>query len=146
MRCVSIVALLMAEALHAAPALQVRIMLERVDHSLVTVSPRHEFHSGDRIHLRVSLSEPADVYVLNKTRADFSIDPAALRAARTGDVETISGLPHIVFGPVRLTAGETDLAAVSFDESAGIEKLLVVAASRPSEPPTVIEMDLRHAN
>jgi hypothetical protein len=52
----------------------------------------------------------------------------------------------VILGPVRLNAGETDLAAITFDESAGIEKLLVVAASHPNDPPTVIEMDLRHAN
>lgn len=137
MRCASFIALwIAAQVQAAAPALQVRIMLERLDHSLVVVSPIHEFHSGDRIHLRVTVSEPANVYVLSKTEADFSIDPAALR----------TGTRHIIFGPVRLNAGESDLDAITFDESPGIEKLAVVAASRPDEPPTVIEMALRHAN
>jgi hypothetical protein len=137
LRCANIIGLLLATAaMQAAPSVQVRILLERVDHSLVVVSPRHEFHSGDRIHLRVTLSEASDVYVLSKTEADFSIDPVALRA----------GTPHLVLGRVHLKAGESDLDTITFDQTPGIETLAIVAASRPDDQPTVIEMSLRHAN
>jgi len=136
LRCASLIALLIASQAHAAPALQVRIMLERVDHSLVAVSPLHEFHSGDRIHLRIAVSQPADIYVLSRTEADFSIDPIAFG----------TGTPHLIAGPVHVRPGETDLDTITFDEPAGIEKLAVVATSRPGEPPTVIELVLRHAN
>jgi hypothetical protein len=125
-----------AASLHAAPALQVRIMLERVDHSLVVVSPLHEFHSGDRIHLRVAVSAPTDVYVLSKTEPDFSIGPAAFQA----------GTPQMIFGPVHLNKGESDLDPIAFDQSPGIENLYVVAASRPADHPTVVQISLRHAN
>ena len=117
----------------AAPNMQVQILLERVDHSQVVVSPLHEFHAGDRIHLRVAVSEAADVYVLSKTEADFSIDPVALEA----------GTPRIVLGPVHLNAGVSDLDTITFDATPGIERLAIVAG-RSHEQPTVIEMALRH--
>jgi hypothetical protein len=136
LRCFSLVALFVTAALQAAPGLQVRIMLERVDHSVVLVCPSHEFHSGDHIRLRVTVSQPMSVYVRNKTELDFCIDPAALRASHPGE---------IILGPMRLYGGEVDLGLITFDDSAGIEHIYIVAASRPDEPPTLIEMALRHA-
>ncbi len=135
-----------------------RILFERVDHSLVAVPSLHEFHSGDRIWLRVGLSAPAYIYVLNKTEADFMLEPSALHPKGSWPTSPLPDLPHLILGPRHLSVGETDLPALTFDDSTGIEKLYVVFVSHPLDRdalvnvgadvnrPAVIRIALRHRN
>lgn len=121
--------LVLAAAVQAVPGVRCRILLERVDHSRVTVPLVDEFHLGDRIRLRIGLKEPAYVCVLGRTVADFRLEPSALRSE----------------GPSHAT-----------DSSPGIKELYVVVASHlpegngvlnvsgQQEGASIIEITLRH--
>lgn len=111
------------------------IELERPDGSRMEVPVTYDFHSGDRIRLRVDVRSPAYVYVLNRTLNGPDRGISLVRDEDAQKPPAMSETPRLVFGPERLIPGATRIApksaAMRFDENTGIEKLYVVVSAKP---------------
>jgi hypothetical protein len=111
------------------------IELERPDGRRVEVPVTYEFHSGDRIWLRMDVRNHAYVYVLNRTLNGDDKGIATLRDEDQRRPPSPAELPRLVFGPEKLNRGTARLApktgALRFDNNPGIEKLYVILSPKP---------------
>jgi hypothetical protein len=111
------------------------IELERPEGGSVEVPVTYEFHSGQRIWLRMDMRNTAYVYVLNRTLNNGDKGIAAIRDEDIQRPPVAADAPRLVFGPEKISRGAARRApkssALRFDLNPGIEKLYVILSPKP---------------
>jgi hypothetical protein len=111
------------------------ILLEHAAGGRAEAPVTQEFHSGDRIWLRMDVRNQVYVYVMNRTLSGGEKGIIIVRDDDRQRLPPAAELPRLVFGPEKALAGKSrripERKAMIFDQHPGIEKLYVVLSPQP---------------